>query len=285
MANIVKNWTEWLVKSRFEYMSEEQKTQTLNWLFSVRDKVLDRANLKKDDVLIDIGTGTGLLTFGAYEKVKKVIASDKFPDCLDECLKIAEQCEISANFEVMQSDAEKINLSDNSVDVVVMRSVLVHILDKQQCFNEFYRILKPKGRISLFEPILSSNTKYTELVYPDEITDFYKIKEVENKIMSDKNSPLMNFNDISLKENLETAGFLNIQVDKSTEQSTYMVLSSMIEPWFDAQPSPGSKSFREKFLDYLLENEVNLFIKELKNILNKKEITVKTCSVYISANK
>jgi len=153
MSNVVKNWTQWLKSSRFSYMSEEQKEQTLRWLFGVRDKVLDRADIKPGSVVIDIGTGTGLLAFGAYERLQntgKVIASDKFSDCVEECAKIAQECGIIDNFETLVSSADNILLPDNSVDVVVMRSVLVHILDKFAPMKEFYRILKPGGRVSFF---------------------------------------------------------------------------------------------------------------------------------------
>ena len=151
MSEIVKTWAQWLKQSRFSYLNEEQKEQTLRWLSLVRDKVLSRANLKPEDILIDIGTGTGLLSFGVYDILKgtgKVIASDGYQDCLDECKKIAEACNITEGFEFLLSNAQDIKLPDNSVDVVVMRSVLVHIVDKLRAIREFYRILKPEGRIS-----------------------------------------------------------------------------------------------------------------------------------------
>jgi ubiquinone/menaquinone biosynthesis C-methylase UbiE len=44
-------------------------------------------------------------------------------------------------------------LEDASVDVVTTRSVLIYVSAKQQAFSEFYRVLKPGGRLSIFEPI------------------------------------------------------------------------------------------------------------------------------------
>src|SRR3989339_799425 len=140
MSETVKTWVEWLNNSRFKYLTQEQKEQTLRWLFQVRDKVLGRANLKPDDVLIDIGTGTGLLAFGAYDILKdsgKVIASDAFEACIKECEEIAKSCNITENFEFLVSPANDINLADNFVDVAVMRSVMVHIVDKLSVIKEF----------------------------------------------------------------------------------------------------------------------------------------------------
>ena len=44
-------------------------------------------------------------------------------------------------------------MADGSVDVVTTRSVLIYVKDKAAALREFYRVLKPGGRVSLFEPI------------------------------------------------------------------------------------------------------------------------------------
>lgn len=288
MSETVKTWAEWLKNSRFSYLNEVQREQTLRWLSLVRDKVLSRANLKPDDILIDIGTGTGLLAFGAYDILKdsgKVIASDGFEDCINECQKIAEACNITHGFEVLLSRADNVNLSDNSVDVVVMRSVLVHILDKLSCLNEFYRIMKPGGRISIFEPIIQSNTRYYELINPANFPDYEKFKEAESKIMSNSDDPLTNFDDKTLIRDFEEAGFRDIDLDLGTEESSYAVSAAMIEPWFNTPPSPGSLTMKERFLQHVDEKELDNYIDDLKKELDGKVITVKSFSAYISAEK
>jgi ubiquinone/menaquinone biosynthesis C-methylase UbiE len=291
MTEVVKNWTQWLKTSRFGYMSEEQKQQTLNFLFQVRDKVLDRAKLKADDVLIDIGTGTGLLAFGAYERLKslggtgKSIASDAFMDCVEECYKIAKECSIENEMGFLQADASNTQLPENSVDVVVMRSVLVHIVDKAKAVNEFYRILNTGGRVSLFEPVISENTKYFELMTPEKYSNYEALKASELKMTSDEKDPLMNFTQDSLKKDFENAGFKNIDVDIVNQVSTYVVSKEMIEPWFNTPPSPGSLTVKEKYLKDFSEEEVNKFIEILKQDLDGREITITSPTIYLFAEK
>lgn len=67
--DICENWTQWLLETRFSFLTPELKQQTMNWLSLVRDNVLLRANIKPNQTIIDIGTGTGLLAFKALEQL------------------------------------------------------------------------------------------------------------------------------------------------------------------------------------------------------------------------
>jgi SAM-dependent methyltransferase len=46
------------------------------------------------------------------------------------------------------------------VDVVVTRAVLAYVTEKKTALGEFFRILKPGGRISIAEPILQDEAFY-----------------------------------------------------------------------------------------------------------------------------
>lgn len=288
MSEICKNWSQWLKNTRFSYMDETQVTQTLNWLGLVKDAVLENAEIKPDDTIIDIGTGTGLLGFGALELLGengKVIFSDKFEDCLIECKKLIDTLQITPQYEFIQSGCEDIKLGKESINKALMRSVLVHILDKQAAMNEIYRILKPNGIFSAFEPIIRSNTRYYELISPSNISDYEEFKKAEMELMSDESDPLTNFDENSLAKNLEEAGFKDANIDVQTTSSTYVVNPNTVESWFDAPPSPGSKSMKQKFLLYFDEHKVNEYIQQVKFDLTGKEITVKANTVLIKAIK
>lgn len=288
MSELVKTWTDWLINSRFSYMSETQKQQTLLWLIEVRDKILERAKLKAGDIVIDIGSGTGLLAFGAHMLLEgngKVIVSDAFSDCVDACQRIAVHCGITDNMDFIQTDATDINLPDNSVDVAVMRSVLVHILEKRKAITECYRILKENGRISIFEPIIRNNTKYYQLINPANFSNYDKIKYAEEQMVSDPNDPIVNFDEKSLEEDFINAGFKNIDIKISVESSTYVAKPEMIEPWFNSPPSPGKPSLKQRFIEFMPEAEVLEFIEALKHELGGKSITINSPVAYIYAEK
>ncbi len=288
MSKLVDNWTQWLKSSRFSYMNEVQRQQALLWLFDIRDNILDRAALKNNDTLLDVGTGTGLLGFGAYERIKdsgKVILSDAFSDCLEECRKIAENSGITEGMEFLQSDAADIKLPDNSVDVVVMRSVLVHITDKLTPIREFYRVLRKNGRISIFEPIIKKNTKYYQLINPDNFANYEQIKEIEDKIASDRDDPLVNFDEHTLGNDFVKAGFKHIDIKLSIESSTYEVDPAMIDPWFNTPPSPDRPPLKQRFIEFMPEVEVDEFLERLKIELGGKSITLNSPVAYVYAEK
>lgn len=286
MSDICKNWSQWLKQSRFSYMSEEQKEQTINWLQAIKNAVLANAALEKTDIVIDIGTGTGLLAFGAMDVgCEKVIFSDKFEDCLVSCKEILDQVGVSAGYEMLQSACEEINLPDEAVDKALMRSVLVHILDKQTAINEVFRILKKGGKFCAFEPIIASNTRYHELLTPENIENYEEFKKVEDEFMSNQSDPLCNFDENSLAKNLDDAGFSDGVIDLQVVQSEYVVNKDMVETWFNTPPSPDQPTMRERFEHKISQEKVAKFIQDVKNDLSGRNITIKSNTVFITAIK
>ena len=288
MIDETLNWSKWLLESRFDYMTEEQKQQTRQWLLTVRNAVLYNAEIQKNDTVIDIGTGTGLIAFGALEQIGengKVIFSDKFEDCLLTCKREIEKVKITKPYDFLLSDCCDIKLANNSVNKALMRSVLVHVLDKQQALSEVFRILKPNGIFSAFEPVIRSNTKCWELVEPNELSDYEDFKKAEDEFMSSDSDPLTNFDELTISKCLQEIGFTDGVLDKQVVESSYIVQKGMVESWLTIPPSPGTKTTKEKFLMYFDEAKVNNYILELQQALENNSITIKSNVLYIKAIK
>lgn len=146
-------WARWLLHRR-DGDSDTLRAQHSPALAAFRDGVLDRAALRPDDVLLDVGCGTGLVGFGALERLGpdgRVIFSDVSQDLLDDCRRTAagdERCSF------LRAAAEDLTgVADASVDVVTTRSVLIYCTRKADAFAEFFRVLRPGGRLAVFEPI------------------------------------------------------------------------------------------------------------------------------------
>lgn len=109
---------------------------------------LNFANLKTDEIVVDLGSGAGIDAFLASKQVKgkgKVIGIDFTDDMLQKARNAATKNGFS-NVEFRKGDIEdKIPVENNSVDAVISNCVINLTTDKVKTFKEIYRILKKDG--------------------------------------------------------------------------------------------------------------------------------------------
>jgi arsenite methyltransferase len=146
-------WADW-VGSRRDGGDPDIRARHAPTLHAFRDGVLDRAAVAEGDVVLDVGTGDGLIGFGALERGARVVFSDVSQDLLDVCRDRA--AEFGDRCRFVQASADDLaGVADASVDVVTTRSVLIYVERKPAAFAEFFRVLRPGGQLSIFEPINS----------------------------------------------------------------------------------------------------------------------------------
>jgi ubiquinone/menaquinone biosynthesis C-methylase UbiE len=150
-------WHRWLLEIRHGGDVKARERDLAEFLYPVRDKVLEGAELQPGETLLDVGVGDGLIAFEALERLGpsgRVIFSDISKDLLDHCHQAAKVEGLVDRCSFVLAAADSLDgIADASVDVVTTRSVLIYVKDKAAAFREFYRVLRSGGRISLFEPI------------------------------------------------------------------------------------------------------------------------------------
>ena len=190
-----------------------------------RDGVLDRAGVVEGDVLLDVGTGAGLIGFAALERVGpagRVVFSDVSADLLAECRRRAVAGGVLDRCRFVRASAEDLDgVADGSVDVVTTRSVLIYVPSKAAAFAEFFRVLRPGGRLSVFEPINSfamalANGGLFGL-------DLAPVADLAAKLrrawvrLPPEQDPMLNFDERDLLRLAREAGFTALELDYRAE--------------------------------------------------------------------
>jgi demethylmenaquinone methyltransferase / 2-methoxy-6-polyprenyl-1,4-benzoquinol methylase len=119
-----------------------------------RRHALRRAGLKPGMLVVDVGTGTGLVARAAAQIVGdpgRVIG-------VDPCAGMLAHAKVPAGVRLLAGSAERLPVSDCCADFLCMGYALRHISDLSVAFREFYRVIRPGGRLCVLEFTLPPGT-------------------------------------------------------------------------------------------------------------------------------
>lgn len=227
-APLHDRWAEWLLQRRHGGDPERHQA-ILDELAVVRARVIEHADLRSGDVLLDVGAGDGLIGLAAVEPVGpggQVIFSDISEELLEVSRLLAQQLGVAERCRFVTASAEDLAaIADRSVDVVTTRSVLIYVNRKAQAFAEFFRVLRQDGRIAIHEPI-------NRVMFPEPASEFlgYQVGAVPDlaakvkaagEACHDQESSMLNFDEQDLLRLAEAAGFREIHLELRQQIASY----------------------------------------------------------------
>jgi SAM-dependent methyltransferase len=266
--------------------SDEQRRAVLASLAPVRDELLDLAEVQPGEVLLDVGCGDGLIGLGALDRGARVIFSDISEACLDDCRAIAGD---AAEYHL----ASATDLGDVTADVVTTRSVLIYVADKATAFGEFFRVLRPGGRVALFEPINRFGLEERKATW-----GFRTIEGVEAlvaKVVAEIEhaqddagglDAMIDFDERDLLALAEEAGFVDLRLSLVAEVTAdAMWRTRDWDVFLDSSPNPLAATFREAMEAALTASEAERLTGVLRPQVERGEGSTRLARAFLRGRK
>jgi arsenite methyltransferase len=280
-------WSRWLLQTR---LRGPQGKDTLDFLTAIRDRVLDRAQLRPGDYVLDVGSGDGLLAFGALHRVGPhglVVVDDISHELLDECQNVAVTAGVANRMQfILNSASDLCDVPDASIDAVLIRSVLMYVEDKAAAAAECRRVLRPGGRLSVFEPIGRTATGCPRLgIDPGPIAGIVaRVEEAFRSAQLPQAGSMMNFDERDLLRLFGEAGFARIDLELHVKTRR----ERKDPQWFDAllegQAHRMVPSLRGMIDAALTTDEVASYVDFYRNAVATVGVTTQQAFVYVSGS-
>ena len=143
------NWTKrWQEVDGDHWVSEASRYDTMNSAFG--EALLDAADLKPGERVLDIGCGNGATTIAAAQRVRPggaAVGIDLSPQMLGFARQRAEAAD-ATEAEFVQGDAQVHTFTAGGFDVVLSRFGVMFFEDPEAAFTNLGSALRPDGRLA-----------------------------------------------------------------------------------------------------------------------------------------
>jgi ubiquinone/menaquinone biosynthesis C-methylase UbiE len=129
-------------------MNWDKEPGRLNMTHKIAQAMLNRTSHQGNEVLLDYGTGTGLIALEFYHSVKKIVAVDSSKDMVTFLRKKLNADSITTIEPIEWSignDLQKLP----RFDIIIVSLTLHHVMDITLAAEVFYSLLNPGGTIAV----------------------------------------------------------------------------------------------------------------------------------------
>ena len=113
---------------------------------SIADLIVKNIKLNDKMEVMDIGAGTGLLSYFIAPHISKIIAVDNSPSMLNEFKEKASQ--FKSDTEIIEADISKDDIN-RTFDVIISSMTIHHVEDTKALFSKLFNMLNENGSIAI----------------------------------------------------------------------------------------------------------------------------------------
>ncbi len=270
----MSDWAAWLIANG----------QADEAMVAEAERVLEAAALVPGDTVLDVGSGLGLLTLAAHDRIGDgwVIAVDPSVGALEELLRLAHEAKANGIMYLV-GDAEVLPLPNASIDAAVLRSVLVHVPNIDLAVAELERVLRPGGRLSLREPLNRDGT------YISNAVDWSPLGSLGDRVVALWDEvcaadPLQRLDADALAASFGAAGFVDIVAAVEDPGEDWLVTKESVDARLDARGGPAQASLRERWGAAFTPAEVESLADHLEGLAGTT-VTFRRPQLFLSARR
>lgn len=166
MSGAGKNWDRYVINA--------EEVARSSGFRAMRDRIVSEVGDFNEMEIVDVGSGTGLLTLALADNSRRVWAVD-ISERMADYLRAKSASAGFANVETVVASAVSLPLVDDSVDIVVSNYCFHHLsdADKRRAVAEAFRVLHPGGRFI-----------FCDMMFTVSVTDARDRKLLTSKIRS-----------------------------------------------------------------------------------------------------
>lgn len=195
---------------------------------------------------------------------------------------------LADHVEVLGTPVESLaGVTGESVDVVLVRSVLIYSTDLAAAFSAFSRVLKPGGRLSLFEPLWGFFAPASD---PGEFFgwDLGEVAAEAEEVVSGFGTGPSGFvvSAALLVSAAEEAGFRLIRVAVDAESAPLAPGDdATVQQALHGRPNPNAPSVAEVASKVLSAGRADRFLQVLESAVRSGRGRTRSAAVYLTADR
>jgi SAM-dependent methyltransferase len=139
------------VRARFGANAERVAEASLRRLPALEQRVAEFVEPVGDEIVLDVGTGTGPLAFALAPRVRDVVGVDLVPELLELGRRYAN--DHYTNVQLVEGDVTRLGFATESFDLVCERAVLHHVGRPELMLAEMARVTRSGGRMLVIDQL------------------------------------------------------------------------------------------------------------------------------------